>query len=146
MIATVFAGSLLLTIGKRREELSGFQQSKAHRPVLAHYSEKLLDAYLLVAAISCFGAGVAAMLHIFDDRDLPVLFFISMPFVIYLFQHYLMLAYTQSSTSNPTKMLLTDRTIHVVVLIWALALGIGIFLDVAGINVSGSIPVESVGQ
>ncbi|MFN3688635.1 hypothetical protein [Salinarimonas sp.] len=56
--------SLLLTVGKRREELRRVDDFARHRPVLAHYSQPLLDAYLLIAGIACFAAGIGAMLHV----------------------------------------------------------------------------------
>ncbi|MEL6126106.1 MAG: UbiA prenyltransferase family protein [Pseudomonadota bacterium] len=125
VIATVLAGSLLLTVGKRRGELRRVQGSEDHRPVLAHYTEPLLDAYLLIAAIACFGSGLAAMMRVFEDANLQALFFVSLPFAIYLFKRYLLLAFAGRGTSNPTKLLLADRTIHIVLLVWALALGLG---------------------
>lgn len=128
VIATVFAGSLLLTVGKRRGELRRINNSADHRPVLAHYSEPLLDAYLLVATIACFGASLAAMLRFFESTDLPALFFISLPFAIYLFQRYLLLAFAGSGTSNPTRLLLGDRVIHLVLVVWVVTLGLGAML------------------
>lgn len=128
VIATVLAGSLLLTVGKRRGELRRINDSADHRPVLAHYSEPLLDAYLLVAAIACFGASLAAMLRFFESTDLPALFFISLPFAIYLFQRYLLLAFAGSGTSNPTRLLLGDRVIHLVLVVWVVTLGLGAML------------------
>ncbi|MGJ3262825.1 MAG: UbiA prenyltransferase family protein [Salinarimonas sp.] len=122
VIATVLAGSLLLTVGKRRAELQRAHDCAEHRPVLAHYSASLLDAYLLVAGIACFGAAVAAMLHILDAANQPALFFVSLPFVIYLFQRYLLLAFAGTGTSNPTRLLLGDRVTHVVLAAWATTL------------------------
>ena len=131
VIATVLAGSLLLTVGKRCEELRGIEDSADHRPVLAHYSAPLLDAYLLAAAIACLGACLAAMRQIFDAADLRVLFFISLPFAIYLFKRYLLLAFAGNGTSNPTRLLLSDRAIHLVIIIWASMLGVALILDKA---------------
>ncbi len=122
IIATVLAGSLLLTVGKRRGELRRLKDSAKHRPVLAYYSEPLLDAYLLTAAIACFGAGLVAILQIFNTASLPALFFVSLPFATYLFQHYLMLAFVGTGTSNPTRLLLANRSIHFVLFIWVLTL------------------------
>ena len=129
VIATVFAGSLLLTIGKRREELRRVENSTSHRPVLAHYTKNLLDAYLIVAAIACFGAALATLQHVFDTRGLPVLLFVSLPFATYLFLHYLMLVFARSGTGNPTRMLLTDRTIHGALIVWVLTIGTGVLLS-----------------
>lgn len=134
VVATVFAGSLLLTIGKRREELKSVEKSASHRPVLAHYSIGLLDAYLIVCAFMCLVLGLAAMRDIFEARDLTVLFFVSLPFVVFLLQRYLMLAFVGTSTSNPTRMLLTDRSIHRVMGVWGGVLLVGICLDALGVD------------
>lgn len=123
VIVTILAGSLLLIIGKRREELSLISGSSDHRPVLKHYSKQLLDAYLLVAVITCLMASFACIVKIFDSMNLHVLSFLSLPFIIYLFKRYLLLAYMGSKTSNPTKMILSDRPLHCVLLIWAITLG-----------------------
>ncbi len=128
VIAAVFAGSLLLTVGKRREELKRVKLSASHRPVLTHYTKELLDVYLIVAAIACLGAVLLAMSHIFNIYNLPILFFISLPFAIYMFQHYLLLVFARSSSSNPTKMILTDRAIHMAMFLWVLSLGVALLL------------------
>lgn len=144
VIATVLAGSLLLTIGKRRGELRRMTASSEHRPVLAHYTVPLLDAYLLTAAIACFGAGLMALVRIFDATDLPALFFVSLPFAIYLFQRYLLLAFAGKGTSNPTRLLLGDRTIHVVLIVWGLSLGLSatlgeaVYAGLAGADAMGA--------
>ncbi|POF30578.1 UbiA prenyltransferase family protein [Roseibium marinum] len=132
VIATVLSGSLLLTVGKRRDELRRVKTSADHRPVLRHYSEPLLDAYLLVAAVACLGTGLATMIQFFDAVDQRVLFFISLPFAVYLFKRYLLLAFAGTGTGNPTRLLLSDRTIHVAFVFWAVVLGSSALLDSFG--------------
>ncbi|WP_372424457.1 UbiA prenyltransferase family protein [Salinarimonas chemoclinalis] len=122
VIATVLAGSLLLTIGKRRAELQRAHDSAEHRPVLAHYSQPLLDAYLLVAGIACFAASLAVLVDTLSSVNRPALVFVSLPFVIYLFQRYLLLAFAGRGTGNPTRLLLGDRVTHVVLVAWAATL------------------------
>lgn len=134
VVTTVFAGSMLLTIGKRREELRRLDDSAQHRPVLAHYTQPLLDAYLLIAGIACFGAGLAATLYLLDAANQPALFFFTLPFPIYLFQRYLLLAYAGSGTSNPTRLVLGDRVTHVVLVAWAATLGLGSMLGDAALR------------
>lgn len=120
VITTVLTGSLLLTVGKRRDELRRVSASSKHRPVLAHYTDALLDAYLIVAAIACVGLGIAALFTNFD----AVSFYVSLPFVTYLFKRYLLLAFAGHGTSNPTRLLLGDRTTHYVLLAWLLSIGL----------------------
>jgi len=126
VVVTVLAGSLLLTVGKRREELRCIKNAGEHRPVLAHYTEPLLNAYLLVFAISCFGTGLMAMRQVFELNGAPALFYVSLPFLIYLLQRYLLIAFTGEETSNPTRLILKDRIIHLVLAIWVSMLGIGL--------------------
>ncbi|MGP9820846.1 UbiA prenyltransferase family protein [Salinarimonas sp. NSM] len=143
VIATVLAGSLLLTIGKRRAELQRAHDSAEHRPVLAHYSQPLLDAYLLVAGIACFAASLAVLVDTLDSVNRPALVFVSLPFVIYLFQRYLLLAFAGTGTGNPTRLLLGDRVTHVVLAAWAAALVVAAMLG--DVMLDGWVALEAGG-
>ncbi|MFV1613410.1 UbiA prenyltransferase family protein [Phaeobacter sp. JH20_36] len=124
VIATVFSGSLLLTVGKRREEMQRLSRSAEHRPVLAHYSAPLLDVYMQIAAAAALGSFLAALMRIVNAADLRMLFFVSLPFAIYLFLRYLMVALAGSGAENPTRLLLSDRAMHCALIACATAIGL----------------------
>ncbi|MDJ0820556.1 MAG: UbiA prenyltransferase family protein [Paracoccaceae bacterium] len=145
VIATVFSGSLLLTIGKRREEMLRVTRSTDHRPVLANYSGPLLDAYMQIAAIATLGSFLAALMRIVDAADLKMLFFVSLPFAVYLFLRYLLVAFAGSGAGNPTRLLLSDRTMHAVLVAWAAVAGLAAMLG-QGELVQGLMAFETSGH
>lgn len=124
VVSTVFSGSLLLTVGKRREELQRVSRATDHRPVLAHYSAPLLDAYMQIAAVATLGSFLATLMRVVNDADLGALFFVSLPFAIFVFLRYLLVALAGSGAGNPTRLLLSDRTMHGALLVWAIVAGL----------------------
>lgn len=129
VVATVFTGSLLLVVGKRKDELSCANNPGEHRPVLAFYTDYLINAYLLIFAILCFGTGLISMKYFFDAKGVPALFLISLPFLVYLLLRYLQVVFTGNESGNPTKMILKDHVIHLVLFFWAAAVGWGVIFD-----------------
>ncbi|MDO6588240.1 UbiA prenyltransferase family protein [Salipiger sp. 1_MG-2023] len=119
VIATVFSGSLLLTVGKRREEMRRVSRCTEHRPVLAHYSPSLLDAYMQIAAVATLGSSLVVLMQVVDAADLRILFFVSLPFILNIFLRYLLVVFAGSGAGNPTRLLLSDRTLQGTLIAWA---------------------------
>lgn len=135
LLICVISLSLFLAIGKRRAELtslSGFSQ----RPVLFHYSDKLLDIYLSMFANSTWFsyalftfleppiAPRSTFLYYIEDifpagltRKWLVL---TIPFVIYGLMRYTQLIYEKQEGESPEKVILTDKPLLSTVIIWGI--------------------------
>lgn len=120
LLGMVMSGSMLLIIGKRREELRSSNEYSVHRPVLDNYSEELLNTYLIIAVIACLGCSIGAAAEFFYTIELLHQLFISIPFIIYIFLRYLLLAFKSDITKNPTKLLLRDFILHRAILWWGI--------------------------
>ena len=118
VLAAVAAGSLMLTIGKRREELRQAGGTFPHRPVLQTYSEQLLDIYMFIAAVMLLGTASGALYTQFSAFGMHILFWISMPFVVFLMMNYLLLVYSGTSAGNPTKLIATNPKIRIAICAW----------------------------
>lgn len=116
VVCAIFV-SLFLALCKRRQEVTSLgADAAAHREILAHYPERLLDQ-LIGAAVS--GTLVTYALYTVDDRTirahnlfhegepLPVLA-ATIPFVIYGVFRYLYLVYRRDEGGSPTSTLLRD--------------------------------------
>ncbi|HUG38435.1 MAG TPA: decaprenyl-phosphate phosphoribosyltransferase [Candidatus Limnocylindrales bacterium] len=127
-ICTVLV-ALFLALGKRRHEylaLSG--GAAAHRPILAEYSEALLDQMIAVVTASTVTAYALYTMSPetvgrFHTRLLPL----TLPFVLYGVFRYLYLLYRRELGGNPSDLLLSDRPLLINTLMWILSLMILIY-------------------
>lgn len=125
VLGAVVSGSLLLTLGKRRQEMADVKTPWLHRPVLARYSGKLLDIYLVIAATALLGTGLGAIYKFFSGHGLESLFWLSVPFFVYLLKYYLMIALVDQQVGNPMIIILTNTKVIFALSIWFLVVLIG---------------------
>lgn len=144
VLSAVFSGNILLTVGKRREEMQVVSRSGEHRPVLTHYTSALLDSYIQIATVATLTCVLMVLSSIVDTADSWILFVISLPFVIYLFLRYLLVAFAEVGTGNPTRLLLSDKNMHWALILWAIVVGtkylivnIGFLESVTALEVAG---------
>lgn len=118
---TVFAGSLLLSLGKRRHEM--IQSSgDDHRPALGAYSVQLLDhlimlnsGIVLMATMTLFHGDLASQY----GRAAMVL---SAPFAVLLIFRYLQVVFVAGGGAEPARLLVRDRPIVGTAVLWAVVL------------------------
>jgi 4-hydroxybenzoate polyprenyltransferase len=128
--------ALFLALGKRRHEyLSLRGEVAAHRPILAEYSEGLLDQMIAVVAASTVTAYALYTMSPetvakFHTRLLPL----TLPFVLYGIFRYLYLLYRRDLGGNPSDLLLSDRALLLNTLAWMGALVIIIYGPVWGLG------------
>lgn len=144
LLLTVISGSLFLTIGKRRSELtllSGWQGAipAKTRASLLHYSEKMLDVYLsMFANAAWITYAFYAFLqpapklrstigNIFDVYKLDILadrkwMMLTIPVAIYGVMRYLQLIYEKNVGESPEKILLSDRPLIITTALLSLML------------------------
>lgn len=115
---TVFCGSLLMTLGKRRAELLA-AVGWAHRPALRDCSAHLLEQLMLLTAAL---AAVSYFLYTSTDLALGgVAVLVTAPSALYGLFRYLQLGLENGA--DPVRLLLTDRPTLVNGALWAVLLG-----------------------
>lgn len=118
---TVFAGSLLLSLGKRRQEMVQ-ASGNGHRPALGAYSVQLLDHLILL------NSGIVLMATMtFFSADLapqygPSAMMFSAPFAILLIFRYLQVVFVTGGGAEPARLLVRDRPIVGTAALWAFVL------------------------
>lgn len=121
LLVAVFSLSLLVLIGKRRDEL--LQAGAGHRPALRGYSLALADQLLALTGVLAL---VAGLIHLsveapFGGRGaLAVL--LSTPFALFGLARYLQLMLVYGLGGDPVRALLHDRATLVTGALWATAL------------------------
>jgi 4-hydroxybenzoate polyprenyltransferase len=122
--------ALFLALTKRRHELVLLgSDASNHRLILANYSPYFLDqligivtaSTLMSYALYTLSADVATK---FPGKRLEL----TIPFVLFGIFRYLYLVHQTSAGGNPTRLLLTDRVLLTVVLMWAAAVVLIIYL------------------
>lgn len=142
LLLTTISLSLFLAIGKRRSELTLLQNVKGARidevrKTLSHYSEALLDSFAAIFATSTFifyamftflvaPSSNSSPLDIFMPEFLPDYFdrkwlMITIGPVIYGLMRYLQDIYERKEGESPDKVLLTDKSLLVSVIVWGLS-------------------------
>lgn len=142
LLLAIISGSLFLTIGKRRSELtllSGWQGAipAKTRAVLLHYSEKMLDVYLsMFANATWITYAFYSFLqpapklrttfgNLFDAYQLDILtdrkwIMLTIPVTIYGVMRYLQLIYEKNVGESPEKILLSDKPLIITTLIFTM--------------------------
>lgn len=148
-ILAVTSVSLFLAIGKRRSERTLMETAIAikHRGTLSHYPENLLDALTIMFATSswltytmftflepapAFTPTVLIYFSEFLPRTLAAskMLMISVPVVIYIVMRYLYVIYEKKEGESPEKVLISDRPILFMFLLWICL----VFLVIYGFN------------
>lgn len=114
-------GALYIGFGKRRAELALLaEQAHNHRKVLDGYTLPLLDQYITIVSATTI---IAYSLYTFSAPNLPEnhVMMLTIPFVIYGVFRYLYLLQVKHSGGAPEDVLLSDRPMQVVILLWGLA-------------------------
>jgi len=122
--------ALFLALTKRRHELVllGGNASN-HRPILAHYTPYFLDQ--LIGIVTASTVMSYSLYTLSDDvmRKFPgKRLELTIPFVLFGIFRYLYLVHRTSDAGSPIRLLLTDRVLLAVVLLWAAAVIFIIYL------------------
>ncbi|WP_199199642.1 UbiA prenyltransferase family protein [Micromonospora sp. RP3T] len=122
LLVTVFAGCLLLIVGKRRQEL--LDAGVAHRPALRGWSVELAGHLLQLNGLLAVTAGLVwlgteAPFGRYGDAAM----LLSTPFVLYLMARYLQLALVRRAGGDPVRLLSRDRAVLAAAVLWAACLG-----------------------
>jgi 4-hydroxybenzoate polyprenyltransferase len=122
--------ALFLALTKRRHELVllGGNASN-HRPILAHYTPYFLDQ--LIGIVTASTVMSYSLYTLSDDvrRKFPgKRLELTIPFVLFGIFRYLYLVHRTSDAGSPLRLLLTDRVLLAVILLWAAAVIFIIYL------------------
>lgn len=137
-LLTVISLSLFLAVGKRQSErtlLTGIGVTlKGQRQTLQRYTQRLLDIYTgmfanatwLAYAIFAFNyqqvkpQGLLLSLYTIFPRTFnsEKLLMITIPLVIYGVMRYLQLVYEQNQGESPERVLLSDKPLITIILLW----------------------------
>lgn len=123
LLLVTFLLSLLLAFGKRRFELTSFDNSISYRKVLSKYTVNFLDSTLGIFSTTAI---VTYSIYVVD-RGLKGLI-ITVPFVCYGVLRYMYLVQTNSN-GDPTDALLRDRGLFICVFLWIAVTSIIIHLQ-----------------
>jgi 4-hydroxybenzoate polyprenyltransferase len=139
-LLTVISASLFLAVGKRRSEmtlLSGVHvEARGTRTTLMHYTPALLDAYTsMFANTTWLTYALYSFLHpafVAEGRVLKIFALLpqtlvaqkwlmaTVPLVIYGVMRYMQLIYEKNEGESPHKIIMSDKPLIAVVLIWGL--------------------------
>lgn len=111
-------GALLISLGKRRNELTNLGSEGAlHRAALGHYTKELVDQLVAVVAPAMV---VSYTLYTFTGENLPAddSMMLTIPFVVYGVFRYLYLVHRQNLGGAPEEILLTDRPLLLGIVLW----------------------------
>lgn len=119
VVTTLFA--LYIGFGKRRAELALLNNgAQSHRRVLEGYNVPLLDQLITIVSSSTV---LTYSLYTFSAPGLPAnhAMMLTIPFVLYGVFRYLWLIQVKQEGGAPEELLLTDRPLQVVIVLWVLA-------------------------
>ncbi|GAA3815591.1 hypothetical protein GCM10022226_40430 [Sphaerisporangium flaviroseum] len=123
LLITAFSVSLLLLIGKRRQELLGV--GAAHRPALAGYSLELANALLQITSVLALVAGLIYLRTEapFGPDHGQTAMMLSVPFALFALFRYLQIQLAGRGGTDPVRVLLRDRVTVGICGLWAAVLG-----------------------
>ncbi len=111
--------ALFLGFSKRRNELTLLQGAAAdHRAILREYTPELLDEFISITTASTV---IAYSLYTFTADNLPRnhTMMLTIPFAVYGIFRYLYLIHIKNEGGSPEELLLKDRPLLSVILLWA---------------------------
>ena len=114
-------GALFIGFGKRRAEMMLLEQNaNHHRKVLDGYTLPFLDQMITIVSSTTL---IAYSLYTFSAPNLPSnhAMMLTIPFVLYGIFRYLWLLQVKKEGGAPEEILLSDRPIQAVVLLWAIS-------------------------
>jgi 4-hydroxybenzoate polyprenyltransferase len=122
--------ALFLALTKRRHELVLLGSSASnHRSSLAHYSPYFLDQLIGIVTASTLMSYALYTLSSDATKKFPgKRLELTIPFVLFGIFRYLYLVHRASEGGNPTRLLLTDRVLLAVVVLWAAAVVLIIYV------------------
>lgn len=122
--------ALFLALTKRRHELVLLGRNASdHRPILAHYSPYFLDQLIgIVTASTVMSYALYTLSGDVNAKFPGKRLELTIPFVLFGIFRYLYLVHQTSEGGNPTRLLLTDRVLLAVVLMWAAVVVLVIYL------------------
>jgi decaprenyl-phosphate phosphoribosyltransferase len=122
LLLTIFAGSLLLLLGKRRREL--LEVGAGHRPSLRGYTVELTNHLLFLTGALCL---ISALAYLRTEAPIAphghAAMLISAPFALYAVSRYLQIVLVRDGGGDPVRTLLGDPALIAAVALWAVALG-----------------------
>ncbi|WP_189161403.1 UbiA prenyltransferase family protein, partial [Sphaerisporangium melleum] len=109
LLITVFSMSLLLLLGKRRQEL--LDGGAAHRPALSGYSMELTNWLLQIASVLSL---VSGLMYLRDEGPFgpqhgQTAMMLSTPFALFALFRYLQIQLVDEGGGDPVRVLLRDR-------------------------------------
>ena len=136
----VISTSLFLAVGKRRAELAILSEQTTavlHRKVMGKYSTVILDSYLSMFSTAAFMSWALYTFNFYDQQDtgslvvtaLPIYsrtltinkwLMATIPVVIFGIMRYLRIIYDGSRAESPERVILSDRTLLITVLLWGM--------------------------
>ena len=123
LFATTGLLALFLVVGKRRQELATLGENALKtRPIFQHYNLALLDEMLRLVLTSTFITYLLYTIEVdtvirLGDVNLAIL---TVPFVLYGLFHYLYLIHVKGEGGAPDEILLNDRPLQIIMLLWGL--------------------------
>jgi 4-hydroxybenzoate polyprenyltransferase len=127
LLITVFSMSLLLLIGKRRQEL--LEAGAVHRPALRGYSMELTNWLLQIASVLAL---VSGLMYLRDEGPFgpqhgQTAMMLSTPFALFALFRYLQMQLVDKE-GDPVRVLLRDRVMVANSMLWAATLGVMLVL------------------
>ena len=116
LLVCTFSLSMFLALCKRKNEMEVAAESRA---VLKHYHPGLLKFLIVVAGLASFGEYLVYALTSKMGERFPYLWITSIP-VFFGIARYAFLAWRKGDVGRPERVLLTDRPLWIVLIVYAL--------------------------
>jgi len=114
-VVCTFFLALFLALGKRRnEKIILGDTANVHRVSLETYTLPLIDQMISIVTTSTI---VSYFLYTFKTGQ-DLLSVLPLPFVLFGLFRYLYLVYSENSGGSPEEIIISDRPLHIVVLLW----------------------------
>jgi 4-hydroxybenzoate polyprenyltransferase len=129
LLLCTFLLALFLALCKRRQELVVLEKNAAdHRPVLAEYSAPFIDSLIsVITGATVVSYALYTVSHeVIRKLGTDKLIF-TLPFVLYGIFRYLYLMHQKDLGDNPTKVLFTDFSLQLGILLWLIICSILIY-------------------
>ncbi|GAA5049329.1 4-hydroxybenzoate polyprenyltransferase [Thermocatellispora tengchongensis] len=128
LLVAVFSMSLLLLLGKRRQEL--LETGAAHRPALRGYSMELTNWLLQIASVLAL---ISGLMYLRDEGPFgpehgQTAMLLSTPFALLALFRYLQIQLVDEDGGDPVRVLLRDRVMVANAVVWAATLGVTLLL------------------
>jgi len=128
--------ALFLGFGKRRHDMMLLANGNAHRPVLEHYTVELLNALIIISVtLSVITYSLYTLSADTISRFHTNCLIYTVPLVVYGIFRYMYIIFKKDGGGDPAEVVLGDKNILVVIMLWGVSVISILYLGYIGLGV-----------